>query len=423
MHQFVGYAKKTVQFIVLALVAVYVVNILWYWGFLGYYGESARYVNRLGWAALAYWLISKFEINWRFLWQEGKVWLPVFIAMAVLTLVHGMAVYPHFETLRKLLTILLAIGCLAGSALLSLNAFFLINGVACILLAGSGSWQVFGMGYAFPGEVINQNIFAMGTVLLGSVALGAVFCRQRLSRATLFFSLACAVPAYSIVILTNCRITFLAELAVLCLYLWLLVREKLCSGKQVMMLAVAVVVSVAAVLYVDSTLLAKFSLISEQTEHFAELEKGETTGSSIGLRLAMWQVAFQQVVPHFPVFGIGHAAKVDLPSLINTMAIAADFHPQHWHNEVVNVLCEGGIFYFLAWVMTALALLRRAWHEPVLLMMLVPVAVCGLAEVFFDTQKTFLIFMSVWLLYCGAVCKTKPLSLREVFQAKKQGKS
>lgn len=160
----------------------------------------------------------------------------------------------------------------------------------------------------------------------------------------------------------------------------------------------------------------KFKIIFLEIQDFFGLGDGETTGKSIGLRLAMWKAAFVDVIPNHFWLGVGDIRFLDWPAILKHSNIDSAFLKTlpHFHNEGINIFVTGGLLLFVVsnWLLYKLFLIART--EPVLLCLLVGAVSWGLTEVAFRHKPFLVVFLSIWLLY---ECAMRNESKREATES------
>lgn len=158
---------------------------------------------------------------------------------------------------------------------------------------------------------------------------------------------------------------------------------------------------VLVVVFSPSEAANKFSVISSQIYDYWYLDPQETTKTSVGARLVIWEVALFDIIPSHLLFGVGDVRQLDWINLITVANVDTDFWERilHFHNEGINIFVTGGLLLFLVSNWLLYKLFQAARGEPVLLCLLVGSVSWGVTEVAFFHKNYFFVFLSLWLLY------------------------
>ncbi len=242
-------------------------------------------------------------------------------------------------------------------------------------------------------------------VVIGNTSFFSLLYKDLNRWNRLFFAL-CGVLAIWVALRTTCRTAYVTEAVVACLFSYLAhKRVEWPWRKTICFLSFAVVSLFLVVVVSPETTEYKFKAISLEISRFLGLGDGETTSSSVGLRLAMWKAAFADIIPNYWCFGIGEVYRVDLLKIIPTSNIDRDFLRTllHFHNEGINIFVTGGLLLFVAsnWLLYRLVVIAK--NEPVQLCLLVGTFVWGMTEVAFRHKLFLIVFLSIWLLYECAI--------------------
>ena len=273
-------------------------------------------------------------------------------------------------------------------------------------------YQIIGLHRLVPDGDVNQNIFAPQAMILGGISVFA-WLYDDADKKERLLHVVCGVLALWVALRTSCRTAYVSEMVLAVLFCCLAYRKYRWPLHWLLLgvLAVAAVM-VAVVLCSPSITESKFGRISTEVASFLDLKSGKTTGSSVGLRLAMWQAALIEIIPKHFWLGVGEVSNVDFVSLFPHTKVNKAFLStlQHFHNEGINIFVTGGLLLFSAANVLLYQLFRTARTEPVLLCILVGTLAFGMTEVTWLHKSCFLLLTSVWLLYECA--RLKPLAPR-----------
>lgn len=388
---------------VLVILSLYVLNAVggveaWH-PFIG----GRRYLNVLWLVLVVYLLASKGDVDRAYLLEKVRLLFPVCVACVFLYFYHEQNF--NLVYLKYLLLLVLSASVAINVRSFDLKAFFLVNSLSCLLIFATALYQVFLLGYLVPNGDINQNIFAPMAMIIGSVSVFSLLYRGIKIPLRLTFAF-CGVLSVWVALRTSCRTAFVTEAILAALFLaWAYVKLKW-SPRKIAMIIVLVALAMALVVMASPSVTAdKFSIIFDQVKGFFGLSQGETTGTSIGLRFAMWKAALCDVIPNHLFFGVGDINQLNRLELVVGSSIDKDFLStlQHFHNEGINTIVMGGLLLFAAccWLLFRLYLMAKT--EPVLLCLLVGYVSYGLTEVAFLHKPCFFVFVSLWVLYECAV--------------------
>ena len=410
MKQFVDFdsrwrerLRSVLEIAVLVTLSLYVLNAVggveaWHWLVGG-----RRYLNVL-WVVLAlYLLVSKCDVDRPYLWEKARLLFPVCATCLFLYFYHDQ----HFDLgfLKYGLLLVLAASVAIKVRRFDIKAFFYINSLASLLIFAAALYQIHVLGYVVPNGDMNQNIFAPMAMIIGSVSVFSLLYRDIKPPLGLAFAL-CGVLAVWVALRTSCRTAFVTEAILTLLFLtWAYVKLQW-SLRKIAIISATVVAAMALVVLASPSVTGdKFGVILEQVRGFFELRQGETTGTSIGLRFAIWKAALFDVIPKHFFLGIGDINELNRFEIITGSSIDREFLRtlQHFHNEGINTMVMGGLLLFSVCNWLLFKLYMTARKEPALLCLLVGYVAYGLTEVAFLHKPCFFVFVSMWLLYeCAA---------------------
>lgn len=392
-------AEKILLSLVFFFFALYVVNAIGnideLKGILG----KRRYLNVL-WVLLGmYLIVSKVRINWLFFWDNAKLVIPISAGCLFLFFYHD-EIFDISYVKYSLLLILVA-AAVCDIRKFGLREFFIVNSLSCLAIFAVAIYQMDVLRYPVPNGDINQNIFACLVLIIGNVSLFSVLY-GKLNRGDRLIYAICGILAIWVALRTTCRTAYVTEVALVCCFSYLAHKRYEWSTRQ-SVLFVVIAMGFMLLVVVTSPLATehKFKVIFREVQEFSALGFGETTDSSIGLRLAMWKAAFVDVIPNHFWLGVGDIRFLDWPSVLKHSNIDSVFLKTlpHFHNEGINIFVMGGLLLFVAcnWLLYKLFLIART--EPVLLCLLVDAVMWGMTEVAFRHKPFLVVFLSIWLLY------------------------
>ena len=392
-------AEKILLPLVFFFFALYVVNAIGnideLKGILG----KRRYLNVL-WVLLGmYLIVSKVRINWTFFWDNAKLIISISAVCLFLFFYHD-EIFDISYVKYSLLLILVA-AAVCDIRKFRLREFFIVNSLSCLAIFAVAIYQMDVLRYPVPNGDINQNIFACLALIIGNVSLFSVLY-GKLNRGDRLIYAICGILAIWVALRTTCRTAYVTEVAIVCSFSYLAHKRYEWSTRQsVLFIVIAMVFMLFVVMTSPIVTEHKFKVIFLEVQNFFGLRAGETTDSSIGLRLAMWKAALFDVIPNHFWFGVGDVRFLDWPASLKNSNIDADFLKElaHFHNEGINIFVMGGVLLFVAcnWLLYKLFLIAKT--EPVLLCLLVDAVMWGMTEVAFRHKPFLVVFLSIWLLY------------------------
>ena len=358
-----------------------------------------RYLSVL-WIVLGLYLVaSKGKIDWQVFWGNICLIIPISITCLFLFFYHNCIFDLSYIKYAFLLILVGSIVCKNNK--FRQREFFAINSLACLIIFFSAVYQISVLKYPIPNGDINQNIFACIVAAIGNVSIAAALYKN-LNKTDKIFFVICGLLAVWVSLRTTCRTAYVTEFVVVCLFSFLAYKKLGWSQWKIIgFLLLAVFFLLLTVVVSPSITEYKFKVIASEIFGFFNLGEKETTGSSIGLRLAMWKAAFVDVIPNNWCFGVGDIRKLDWLTLLPESNIDREFLRDlpHFHNEGINILVMGGFLLFIVsnWLLYRLFVIAK--NEPVQLCLLVGTFVWGMTEVAFRHKPFFIVFLSIWLLY------------------------
>ena len=344
-------------------------------------------------------VICKAKVNWDFFWKDTKLVLPVVFVAVFLDFYHDCGFDVSYAKYALLLILVGSVVCKIKT--FGLREFFIVNSLSCLAIFAVALYQIDVLGYPIPNGDINQNIFACLVLAIGNVSLFSVLY-GRLNQGDRLIYAICGILAIWVALRTTCRTAYVTEMALVCVFSYLAhKRYEWSIRKSVLFIVMAMVFMLLVVATSPLATEHKFKVIFQEVQEFSVLRFGETTDSSIGLRLAMWKAALFDVIPNHFWFGVGDVRFLDWSSIVKNSNIDADFLKElaHFHNEGINIFVMGGVLLFVAcnWLLYKLFLIAKT--EPVLLCLLVDAVMWGMTEVAFWHKPFLVVFLSIWLLY------------------------
>ncbi len=392
-------AEKILLLLVFFFFALYVVNAIGnvdeLKGILG----KRRYLNAL-WILLGvYLIVSKGRANWDFFWKDAKLVLPVAFVAVLLDFYHDCGFDVSYAKYALLLILVGSVVCKIKT--FGLREFFIVNSLSCLAIFAVAIYQMDVLRYPIPNGDINQNIFACLVFIIGNVSLFSVLYGKFNHGDRLIYAI-CGILAIWVALRTTCRTAYVTETALVCMFSYLAHKRYEWSVRKSVLFIVIALVSMLLVVATSPIVTEhKFRVISLEIQDFFGLGVGETTDSSIGLRLAMWKAALFDVIPNHFWLGVGDIRLLDWPAILKNSNIDADFLKDlpHFHNEGINLFVMGGVLLFVACNWLLYKLFLRARTEPVLLCLLAGAVMWGMTEVSFRHKPFLVVFLSIWLLY------------------------
>lgn len=400
-------ARRSLGFLTLFFLSLYVLNAIGNIDAVQHWVGGRRYLNVLWIVAGLYLLISKFDVDRDFLIQNIRLLAPIGVVCVFLYFYHSKSFDLGF--LKYAVLLVLVASVVRRLEWFDRKLFFRINSFACLVTFVAALYQLEWLHRLVPDGDINQNVFAPQVMIIGGISVFALLYRE-VDKKERWIHALCGGLALWVALRTSCRTAYVAEMAMAGLFCVLACRKYRWSFYWVLLgMFVVVAVMVAVVLFSPAITETKFGRISTEVAGFLDLQAGKTTGTSIGLRLAMWQVALTEIIPKYFWFGVGEVSRVNFVSLFPHTKLNNDFFSilLHFHNEGINIFVTGGVVLFAAANGLLYQLFRQARTEPVLLCILVGTVVFGMTEVTWLHKSCFLLLTSVWLLYECAGEKTK----------------
>lgn len=394
--------EKCVRFLLFFFLSLYVLNAVGNMDvFCSVYGKR-RYTNCL-WVLLSlYFLVSGGRISWRFLWEEGWFLVPLAFVYIFLYFYHNGHI--NLSYIKYGFLVLLSVSAVHDLKFLNLKTLFITNSISCVFIFLASIYQIEWLKYQVPNGDINQNIFALMALMIGNVSIFSSLYKEfsRSYRIVFFFA---GVLSVWVALRTSCRTAYFSELFLIALYLYFTVQQFNLSLKKSFLFFLLCCSFLVAVIFTSPSITVdKFNLISKEIHGFFALDAGETTNTSIGLRLAMWKTALFEFFPRYPFFGIGDVFQLNWKEL----PIVTNMDPKfavnlcHFHNEAINVLVTGGGVLLLTCLWVLCKLFVSAKGDPILLCLLVGSVAYGVTEVSFYHVPYFIVFLTIWFLYRAA---------------------
>ena len=393
-------ALRVLMFLLLSL---YVLNAVGNLEAIQHWVGGRRYLNAL-WIVMAlYLLVSRFDIDRKFFVRQVRLIAPIGAVCIFLYFYHDRSFDLGF--LKYAVLLVLATSAVCRLNWLDRNVFFRVNSAACLMIFAAAMYQIIGLHRLVPDGDINQNIFAPQAMIIGGISVFACLYDE-VDKKERLLHVVCGMLALWVALRTSCRTAYVSEIAMAILFCYFTYRKyhfSLLSFVCAFLIFVAVLVMV--VLFSPSIVENKFDRIFEEVNGFVALQPGDTTGTSIGLRLAMWKTALMEVIPKNFWFGVGEVSGVDFINLVFHTNVNKEFLStiSHFHNEGINIFVTGGVLLFGIANWLLYKLFKRAWNEPVVLGILVGTFVFGMTEVTWLHKNSFLTLVSVMLLYECAV--------------------
>ncbi len=406
-------AEKVLRYIVLFFVSLYVINAVGGIEGMTELIRGRRYLNVL-WIALGlYLIVSRGKIDWQFFLEYVRIILPIFAVGIFLYFYHSTGFNLSYFKYSFLLILACSVVCTVEGY--RLREFFLANSISCLTLFFVATYQICILDYVVPIGAGNQNILASISLILGNISVFSVLYKKP-NRDEKFFYLLCGILAIWVALRTTCRTAYVAEGVLLAVFLFWGKTKLHWSSKRVVTIFVFSLILVFLAFLNSPTITEdKFAAIWNEIQQFLNLGDGETTKSSVGLRLAMWEAALVDVIPNHLCFGVGDFRKIYWPKLLVDSSMGREFLDPfyHFHNEGINTLVMGGLLLFVGCNWFLFQLFKIAKHEPVLLGILVGTISWGLTEVAFFHKAFFFVFVSVWLLYECAIKAERKVEERQ----------
>lgn len=384
---------------VVVLMSLYVLNAVGNISVVKDYIGGRRYLYVL-WAMIVFYLlVSRFSIDRDFFVQKFCLLLPVGIACVVLYFYHRREFDLGF--LKYAVLLISAASVVSRASWFNRKIFFRLNSISCLVIFIVAFYQLECGHRLIPNGGINTNIFAPQVMIIGAISAFSLFYNE-INYKERCAHVLCGVLALWVALRTGCRTAYVAEVAMVILFGILSYRKYHCSLNCLLFSGMAVVMAMLmAVIFSPMVIGDKFNRIFGEVNDFLVLQSGQTTDTSIGLRLAMWKTALMEIIPKNFWFGVGEVASVNFVNLDLHTSIDKKFLATigHFHNEEINIFVTGGVLLFgtANWLLYRLFKIART--EPVLLAILVGTLVFGMTEITWLHRNSFLTFVSVSLLY------------------------
>lgn len=397
-----GNFEKCVRCLLFFFLSLYVLNAIGNMDvFCSIYGER-RYTNCLWILLFLYLVVSGWKINWRFLWEEGWFFVPLVLVYIFLYFYHSGRI--NLSYIKYGFLVLFSVAAIYNLKFLTLKTLFITNSISCVLIFLASIYEIVWLKYPIPNGDINQNIYALMVFMIGNVSIFSSLYKEfsRSYRIVFFFA---GVLSVWVALRTSCRTAYFSELVLIGLYAYLTIKKFNWSMKKtVLFLLLCSFLLIAVILTSPSITADKFNLVSKEILGFFDLNAGETTNTSIGLRLAMWETALFEIFPKHPFFGIGDVLQLNW----NDLHVVTKMDPKfaigltHFHNEAINIAVTGGGVLLLTCLWVLYKLFVCAKGNPVLLCLLVGSVAFGVTEVSFYHVPYFIVFLTIWFLYRAA---------------------
>ena len=381
------------------LLSLYVLNAVGNLEAVQHWVGGRRYLNALWIVMVLYLLVSRFDIDRSFFVRQIRLLAPIGAVCVFLYFYHDRSFDLGFLKYASLLVLASSVVCRLNW--LDRSVFFRVNSASCLVIFAMALYQILGLQRLVPDGDINQNIFAPQAMIIGGISVFA-WLYDEMDKKERLLHVVCGVLALWVALRTSCRTAYVAEMAMAVLFCYFAYRKyhwSLFSFVYVFLIFVAFFVMV--VFFSPSIIENKFDRIFGEVNGFIALQPGETTRTSIGLRLAMWKTAFMEIIPENFWFGVGEVSGVNFISFVSHTNVNKEFLAtiSHFHNEGINIFVTGGVLLFGVSNWLLYKLFKRAWNEPVVLGILVGTFVFGMTEVTWLHKNSFLTLVSVLLLY------------------------
>ena len=328
--------------------------------------------------------------------QVCTPWLPLFLGLCVLMIVHGSHGYSIYINA-------LAIYCLLFLALnhqfnLSRQTIITVLAVNALLVSASIIFHYFMWGIVDAGFWgINKNKLVPGTTLL-MVCCATELClnaSQYSASKKLIIGLSIILSLIAIV-LSEVRTSLLALLALIPVLLFF---------KQTDRVKILIPCLIALVL-----IFAGFFFTGRLQQGLADLENYQVghLNTSWGIRLELWKLSLSAFFVK-PILGWGAEAFDAIVASGMSFTIPT-FHAQHFHSDYFNMLAAGGLVGFLGWMSTAFMTIKTAFKDPCRVSLIIAALAMGTCERFwFNNPSTLFLLMTAWLL----LVLSQPKSLKQ----------
>lgn len=328
--------------------------------------------------------------------QVCTPWLPLFLGLCVLMIVHGthgysiyinaLAIYcflflvlnQQFNLSRQTVITILAINALVVSVSIIFHYFM---------------WGIVGAGF----WGINKNKLIPGITLL-MVCCATEICLNATkysSSKKLIIGLSIIATLIAIV-QSEVRTSLLALLALIPLLLFF---------KQTDRIKILIPCLIVLVL-----IFAGFFFTGRLQQGLADLENYQVgrLNTSWGIRLELWKLSLNAFFVK-PILGWGAGAFDTIVTSGMSFTIPT-FHAQHFHSDYFNMLASGGLIGILSWMGTVFMTIKSAIKDPCKVSLIIAALAMGACERFwFNNPSTLFLLMTAWLL----LILSQPKSLKQ----------
>ena len=334
--------KKVIQGLLLILLSLYALNAIGSMDvFCNIYGDR-RYTNAL-WVLLGlYLIVNRGRTNWKFLWEEGWFFVPLILVYLFLYFYHSGHMTLSYVKYGFLVSVSVASVC--ELKWLNLKTLFLTNSISCVLIFLASLYEIECLRYQVPNGDINQNVFALMALIIGNVSIFSFLYKEfpHSYRIIFFFT---GILSVWVALRTSCRTAYFTEIFLIILFLYCAFQRFNWSlKKSIVFFAICTTLLVAVIFTSPSITAYKFNLVSEEVRDFFTLEAGESTNTSIGLRLAMWKTALFELFPQHLFLGVGDIHQLNWNDLHVMTSMDSKFAEDlwHFHNDAINIIVTGG---------------------------------------------------------------------------------
>ena len=312
-------------------------------------------------------------------------WLPLFLGLCVLMIVHGSHGYSIYINA-------LAIYCLSFLALnhqfhLSRQTVITVLAVNALVVSASIIFHYFMWGIVDAGFWgINKNKLVPGTTLL-MVCCATELClnaSQYSSTKKLIIGLIIIVSLIAIV-LSEVRTSLLALLVLIPVLLFFRQTDR-----------TKILISCLVIL---TLIFAGFFFTGRLQQGLADLQNYQAgqLNTSWGIRLELWKLSLSAFLVK-PILGWGAEAFDAIVASGMSFTIPT-FHAQHFHSDYFNMLAAGGLIGFLGWMTTVFMTIKTAFKDPCRVSLIIAALAMGTCERFwFNNPSTLFLLMTAWLL-------------------------
>ena len=391
--------RTVLQRFVLLLFSLYVLNAIGSVELLNGVLGGRRYLNILWLCLFVLVFFNWTEIDLSLFKIYFSVLLPVITTCFFLYFYHRRG-FDLAYVKYSLLFLLVASVC-ADVKCFGLRSFFGVGALSSVAIFLVALYQIDVLGYLVPNGDLNQNVFASMAMIIGSATFFAYLYPSLHHFERLLYTV-CGSLAIWVALRTTCRTAYVTELILCFLFLYLArIKLRWTLKESALFVFLMLLSMVLVVVFSPSEAANKFSVISSQIYDYWYLDPQETTKTSVGARLVLWEVALFDIIPSHFLFGVGDVRQLDWINLITVANVDTDFWERilHFHNEGINIFVTGGLLLFLVSNWLLYKLFQAARGEPVLLCLLVGSVSWGVTEVAFFHKNYFFVFLSLWLLY------------------------